>query len=894
MRWQLPALVAAACLLSSVPARAQAPDQPVFRSSVELTSIDLTVVDDRGRVVTDLQPGDFTVRVDGDPRRVVNAEWIGLDTKESAALPAAPVGYSGNENQTGGRLIMLVVDQPNIRFGGTMAIRRAVNAFIDQLQPSDRAAVIGIGQGAASTPFTADRARLKRAIERLVGQYQPSFLSSFTISTSEALRIQRNMPGVFEEVVARECNAMAGPAFEACMMELQGEVQQRAMEGVSNGQHTITVLRALLNALTTIDGPKTMVMVSEGFLIDDQRQPVIELGALAAASRTSIYALKLDDQLFASMASEARAPVGIMDDRYLRSEGLELLASASRGALFNIVGTADGVFQRIASELSGYYLLGVESNPADRDGRTHPVRVEVNRKGLTIRGRRGIVTPVDEGKPKSARDVVVSAVNTPLVISALPLRVATFSLQGPERDKVQLLVHADVGTDYVAPQNVTVGYAITDSDGRMVDSRVGEARLPPVMNGVPSALQFTGGASLPPGTYTLKMAVNAGDRVGSVEHEFTAGIADAAPLKVSDLMAGGPLNGAEDLLQPTIGYDVVFGTVQGYLETYGEGASAAKARFELASSETGEALVVQEVPVRSASGGRRGIFSKALPVRQLPPGKYVLRAVVTPEGAAPRTLTRAFEVSAPAVLMTAADSGSVLSTADVFLPVADPMMARPFDKAALSGAETLAAFRERVAVPARAAFDAGVAALASGDYTRAESSLKSALATDAENTSILVYLAAVFAAAGRDDQASGAWQTSLIDGSDVPEIYEWLADALMRDRRLGEARAILDEAMTKWPGDLRFVKPMAIVLATFGQGPQAVRLIARHLEAHPDEVETLQLAVEWIYHLRLARAAARTPADDLRLARQYADAYARLKGPQQPLVRRWMEFLERP
>ena len=37
------------------------------------------------------------------------------------------------------------------------------------------------------------------------------------------------------------------------------------------------------------------------------------------------------------------------------------------------------------------------------------------------------------------------------------------------------------------------------------------------------------------------------------------------------------------------------------------------------------------------------------------------------------------------------------------------------------------------------------------------------------------------AAAGRDDQATGAWQTSLIDGSDFPEIYAWLADALMRE-----------------------------------------------------------------------------------------------------------------
>ena len=887
------ALVLAGVTASS-PLTAQQPTQPVFRSSVELTSIDVSVVDSRGAVVTDLKPEEFSIRIDGKDRQVVNAEWIGLETKEAPPAPPPPEGYSGNENATGGRLILIVVDEPNIRFGGTLGIRRAVNGFIDNLRPSDRMAVVGIGQGAPSTPFTADRARLKKAIERLAGQHQSSMISQFTVSTSEALQIQRNMPGVLEQVLVRECDGMAGPAFEACSLEVQGEIQQKALEGVADGQHSMTVLRNLLTALKGIEGPKTMVFVSEGFLIDDQRQQVIELGALASASRTSIYGLKLDDQLFASTASEQRTPMGSMDDRYLRGEGLELLTSAARGALFNVVGSADGVFQRITAELSGYYLLGVESSATDRDGKTHNLRVEVSRKGLTVRSRRGLVTPVDDGKPKTPRDVVTAAVNTPLPMAALPLRVATFSLQGPEVGKVQLLIHADIGTDYAAPKMATVGYTISDADGRMVDSRIGEARLPPVMTGVPSALQFTAGASLPPGEYTLKLAVNEGDRIGTVEHEFKASVGDAGPLKVSDLMAGGPLNGAEEMLQPTVSYAVTFGTVQGYVETYGRGAAQATTTFELASSPDGEAIVSQEVPVYSARGGLRGIYSKALPVRQLPPGKYYLRATVTPaDGGAPHTLARAFEVAAPAVLMTAAESGSTLSTADVFLPVAETAMSRSFDKSVLTRPETLGAFRERVSPSARAAFDSGTSALAAGEYVKAETSFKSALATEGENTSVLAYLAATYAASGHDSQAAGAWQTSLIDGSELPQIYEWLTDALMRERRLAEARALLEEAMTKWPDDLRFVRPMAIVSATFGQGQQAVRLMTRHLEANPNDIESLQLGVEWTYHLKLARTAARTPADDVRQARTWATAYQRLKGPQQPLVRKWMQYLEK-
>ena len=47
-------------------------------------------------------------------------------------------GTPRTRTSRGGRLILLVIDQPNIRFGGAVGLRRAVNGFIDRLQPSDR------------------------------------------------------------------------------------------------------------------------------------------------------------------------------------------------------------------------------------------------------------------------------------------------------------------------------------------------------------------------------------------------------------------------------------------------------------------------------------------------------------------------------------------------------------------------------------------------------------------------------------------------------------------------------------------------------------------------------------------------------------------------------------
>ena len=114
----------AVCTLSGA-SQTTAPQQqpPRFKSSVEVTPVDVTVVDDHGQPIRDLTPADFTVRIDGNQRRVVSAEWISLVTAAKATAPVpVPEGYTSNENATGGRLIVIAVDEPNIRFGAARGI----------------------------------------------------------------------------------------------------------------------------------------------------------------------------------------------------------------------------------------------------------------------------------------------------------------------------------------------------------------------------------------------------------------------------------------------------------------------------------------------------------------------------------------------------------------------------------------------------------------------------------------------------------------------------------------------------------------------------------------------------------------------------------------------------
>jgi Flp pilus assembly protein TadD len=192
----------------------------------------------------------------------------------------------------------------------------------------------------------------------------------------------------------------------------------------------------------------------------------------------------------------------------------------------------------------------------------------------------------------------------------------------------------------------------------------------------------------------------------------------------------------------------------------------------------------------------------------------------------------------------------------------------------------------------KGAFDDGIVFLAAGDFIKAEASFKKAIAPDVDSTAPMVFLAASFAAAGKDHEAAAAWQTALVDGADLPQLYVWLSEALLRIHDFGGARAILEEAAEKWPTDTRFTKPLAMLYGTFGRGREAVRTLERYLEDRQDDREAYFYAVQWLYTVHAGGAVVHSRAEDRKRAHDYADAYLRARGPQAALVKQWVDYLE--
>ena len=122
-------------------------------------------------------------------------------------------------------------------------------------------------------------------------------------------------------------------------------------------------------------------------------------------------------------------------------------------------------------------------------------------------------------------------------------------------------------------------------------------------------------------------------------------------------------------------------------------------------------------------------------------------------------------------------------------------------------------------------------------------------------------------------EATNIWRTALLAGSDVPEIYVWLADALVRRKAFGEAQSLLEDAVKRWPTDRRFLRPLAILYGMSGRAQEAADLLSQAVASNPDDVDSLALALEWLYSVNRDGKAFRTRSEDVQLARTYAAQY---------------------
>ena len=646
------ALAFGVAVLAQQPAR----PRPTFTSTVDVVSVDVNAIDANGRPVHDLSAGDFSLTVDGRPRKIASAQFIASGAVAEAPIPSATLpshDYTANVGAPVGRLIAIVADRGSIAPVRSKDVFAASARFVERLEPSDRVALFSIPEG-PNLPFTTDHRAIVTALLHMDGAEHSSSGVKY-VGIAEALEFERRNSITIQNVMRRECGggvssgqgSSGGGDVAICQRLVQDEAAIVAQLAHERARNTVKGLTGILQRLGSSETPKTVVLISEGLVVDGERFVTSGMGRLLAASHATVYAMKPEPS--DSDASQPRAPQNVNQERAIKETGLSVVTRLGGGDVFRIIGNPDFSFGRLRSELSGYYLLGFEPDTTDRDGKQHKIAVSVGRPGVQVRSRAEFT--VDPPGRGNAEQTIAGLLRSPAFATAVPFKLTTYAFQDPESSKIRLLVALEVDrTD--SGGEMALGIAMVKPDGETGATFYQPAIEPPK----DGSLTQTAFATLlvEPGTYTLKAAlVDGRGRRGSLERPVRAYMTRMSRFRATQLMIGG---GETQAPTPNTIVPTVSGTLSGshlhaYMELFADAATA----FD------GTAVTIEVVPEGGATvvattsaalqptgpDARVRAVAGSLRLSLLPAGDYVARAVVQVDGKPIGDMTRAFRIVKP-------------------------------------------------------------------------------------------------------------------------------------------------------------------------------------------------------------------------------------------------------
>lgn len=647
------------CWWPGIAAAAQQPQQPPpprpsFTTSVDIVSVDVNVIDKDGRPVRDLAAEDFTLTVDGRPRKIASAQFVSVSAPIDTPEPP-PTDYSTNIGAAAGRLIVVVIDRGSIAPVRAKDVLAAAARFVSRLSPTDRVALFSIPSGPA-IDFTTDHQAVASALQRTDGLADPG-PGTKNIGISDALAFERRNGVAIEDVVSRECGNMGavGPGsggladLMLCRKLVIEEANIVAAYAHERAQNTIAGLRAILERLGPGDTPKTLLLVSEALVIEGDRFATTGLARAIAAAHATIYALKPEPS--DSDASQQRAPQGRARDRAVREEGLVAVTRAGGGEMFRVVANPDFAFNRLASELSGYYLLGFEPDAGDRDGKSHTISVKVQRGDLAVRSR--LEFNVGGAARRSDEQMITDMLRSPVAATELPVRLTTYAFQDPDTPKIRLLVAMEVDRAAEPGGHLALGLVLVKPGGELESSIFQPSIDAPAEAGARAQRSFTT-LLVDPGPYVLRAAVvdNNGRR-GSVERPVRAFMTRMSRFRATELLIGDDERsepGAGGVV-PTVSGDLSGDQLHAYLELFSdspEGFAGVSVTIEV--SPAGGAAVVDSAPATlqpTGSDPRCRSAAGSVAIALLPKGSYVARAVVSIDGRKVGQMSRPFRIVKP-------------------------------------------------------------------------------------------------------------------------------------------------------------------------------------------------------------------------------------------------------
>ena len=432
------------------------------------------------------------------------------------------------------------------------------------------------------------------------------------------------------------------------------------------------MLADVVRQLAPIEGRKTIVLFSEGFYTDHVTRELEQVAAAAAQSYAVVYALDFNKR---EIDLKESVPVG--SDQYSeidsRLASLGSLAVETDGLLLTDAGSdPDAALAKIADTSQDYYLVGFEPADRSRRGEYRRISVRVKRPRARATTRTGYALAAPNATLADRRRAIDLAIGAPFPQQGLPVRYTTYMLGGGSAGAQRVFVSLAADLP-VTPENVNrsadVVFVVRSvRDGRVIASGTDTMPLPTKTD--PAASTGTIGTAsykvqfeAPPGEYIMRVVVREpGGLLGSADRRFDVRRFDATGVAVSDLVLGAA---AGSLPVKAVAYkgEALAGLVELYARHPGDFANVtvtaqlAPLTGEASSSVHGELAETRAREDGSVSREARLV----VPLDDVSPGDYVVRATVREGGETVAELTREVQVlpgNAPATASTASDAGS--------------------------------------------------------------------------------------------------------------------------------------------------------------------------------------------------------------------------------------------
>ncbi len=404
---------------------------PRIRTGINFVRVDIIVTDRQGNPVLDLKQDEFRLKEDGKPQAIESFSVVRINEGDQIDGPPPMEIRSIYDEQREAarpdvRLFVLLLDDYHVRRGNDMSVRKPLIDFIqNQLGANDMVAVMYPLTSVNALSFTRNRKSLISAVERFEGRrfdYRPrnefeEKYAYYPTEVVERIRTEVTMGAIRGAAVKlgglREGRKSIILVSEGFTNQLPPQMNDpiAAMPGVGNPN------RRNPNAANS-DRSEFMAMAN---MISD----LTVIFQDANRNNTSIYAV--DPRGLAPFEYDINQGVGLqVDKKHLDQslDNLRALADNTDGrAIINRNDLARGM-QQIIRDSSSYYLIGYNSSQAPTDGRFHKIDVEVTRKGVDVRARKGYWAYTAEDAARAAAPVkeAPAAVSNALATLAEPPR----------------------------------------------------------------------------------------------------------------------------------------------------------------------------------------------------------------------------------------------------------------------------------------------------------------------------------------------------------------------------------------------------------------------------------------------------------------------------------------